>query len=250
MTENSRLNQDDIEKGLISLGLSNGMAVEVHSSLSSFGNVEGGAKTIIESLMNMVGETGALIMPTFPLSASIPLTDTEIKRGITIKFKVLAPNSTEKSCMGVVADTFRLLPGVVTGEGPHRVSAWGHDAKTHAKGFSHLMNEDGWALLLGVDIHRLTSMHYCEENLPDKIRAIFTASGDILDEYPSDQWYVETGKPIVDAWGKIQTEADRRGFIRHNQIGKSHCMFFKVRKITGLYKAALDTDPFGLYELK
>ncbi len=43
----------EIKKGLQDIGLSSGMSVEVHSSLSSFGYVEGGAATIVSSLMEI-----------------------------------------------------------------------------------------------------------------------------------------------------------------------------------------------------
>ena len=244
------LTQRDIEDGLRALGLSKGMAVEVHSSLSSFGHVVGGALAVIRGLMNVVGESGALIIPTFPMSPPLPLTKQEKMRGITLKIRIFSPDSDEKSAMGIIPDTFRKLPGVITGKGLHRVSSWGRNAEEHSKGFTHLIETDGWALLLGVDIHRLTSMHYREDALPDEIRSIFSPSEDILRDYPQDRWYVETGEPPVDAWGKIQTEADGRGLIRHYRIGNSECMLFRVRQVIDIYDHALKTDPFGLYELR
>jgi len=47
--------KSDIESGLLKLGVKVGMVVEVHSSLHSFGYVDGGAKTLIEALMQVVG---------------------------------------------------------------------------------------------------------------------------------------------------------------------------------------------------
>jgi aminoglycoside N3'-acetyltransferase len=48
----------DIENGLRELGLRRGDVVEVHSSLSSFGWVEGGAATAVDALMAVVGIYG------------------------------------------------------------------------------------------------------------------------------------------------------------------------------------------------
>lgn len=45
------------------MGLKPGMEIEVHSSLSSFGNVVGGAETVIEALMECVTEQGSIFMP-------------------------------------------------------------------------------------------------------------------------------------------------------------------------------------------
>lgn len=39
------------------------MEIEVHSSPSSFGNVAGGAETVIEALMECVTEQGSIFMP-------------------------------------------------------------------------------------------------------------------------------------------------------------------------------------------
>ena len=53
---------DDLQK----IGLKNGDSVLVHSSLSKIGFVEGGAKTVIDALSEVISETGTLLFPTFP----------------------------------------------------------------------------------------------------------------------------------------------------------------------------------------
>ena len=108
------LTQKDIEAGLRELGLRRGDAVEVHSSLSSFGWVEGGATTVIEALMSVVGKEGALVMSAYPVSPPIPLTEEEEARGITWKVRLLDLNSDEKTGLGAVADAFRKRPDVIT----------------------------------------------------------------------------------------------------------------------------------------
>ena len=45
------------------LGMHEGMAVMVHTSLSSIGYVCGGAQTIIEALIETVGLSGTAMMP-------------------------------------------------------------------------------------------------------------------------------------------------------------------------------------------
>lgn len=42
--------KEDIKAGLMRLGLKKGDTVGVHSSLSSFGHVDGGADTVIDAL--------------------------------------------------------------------------------------------------------------------------------------------------------------------------------------------------------
>lgn len=46
------------------VGLEKGDAVMVHTSLKRMGYVCGGAQTVIEALMEVVGENGTIMMPT------------------------------------------------------------------------------------------------------------------------------------------------------------------------------------------
>ena len=97
----------DLLNGFKQLGIQKGMSLEVHSSLKSFGYVEGGAKTVIDALIESVGQDGGIVMPSHLVSKRLPLTKEDLKNGLTCKMKVLAPDSDEPSGVGVIADTFR-----------------------------------------------------------------------------------------------------------------------------------------------
>ena len=63
--ENRKLvTKTDIIRGLQEVGLTAGDHVMVHASLSSLGFVCGGAQTVIEALLEVVGEEGNILMPT------------------------------------------------------------------------------------------------------------------------------------------------------------------------------------------
>lgn len=244
------LGMDDLVKGLRSLGVDAGMGLEVHSSLSSFGRVEHGAAMVIEALQACVTPQGAVVMPAFRLSKLLALSEAERARGLLRKIRILEPDSVEPSGMGVIADHFRRLPGVVTGEGVFRVSAWGAEAERHAQeGFTYLHACDAYGLLLGVDIYSLSSMHYVEGEMPVAIRQIFEPPAEVARDYPPEQWLVETGEAPVKAWYKIQDQAFARGMIREAKIGNARCMLFKLNEVIGLYREALASDPLGLYGL-
>lgn len=238
-----------IIKGLKSLGIKPGMALEVHSSLGSFGHVSGGEETVIDSLIECVGNEGAIVMPSFLLSKSLELTPVDIKNGLTFKAKALDPNLNQPSEMGVIADTFKNRNDVLTGTGRHRVSSWGKNKEINSKGFHNLIDNNQWALLIGVDIYRLTSMHYVEKHLPQEIREIFQAPEKLYKIYPKEKWYIETGVPKVKAWYKIQDMAYKNESIKEAFIGKSKCMFFKINDVVRLYETELIRNPFGLYGL-
>ena len=246
------LTQKDIEAGLWRLGLSQGDAVEVHSSLRNLGWVEGGAPTVVDALMNVVGENGALVMSAYPVSLPLPLTEQEKARGILTKVQIFGEDYSGKTGMGAIADEFRHRPGTVLGTGVHRVCAWGRDAARHSQeGYGYLLEIDGWVLCLGVDIHRCSSMHQAEVKvgIPEAITKHFKVPEDIRRDYAAD-FYIQYGSTPDDAWGKVQDEADRRGLIKRRRIGRAECISFKARAVVGIYEEALRTDPFGLFGVK
>jgi aminoglycoside 3-N-acetyltransferase len=247
------LTQKDIVDDLKRLGLERGIAVEVHSSLGSIGFVEGGAPTVINALMEVVGKEGAIVMSAYLVTPLIPLTEEEKRQGITAKVRKLDENSDCKTGMGVIVDTFRKLPNTYLGKGINRVCAWGHNAKAHRQGYEYLLSIDGWVLLIGVDIHRCSCMHTAEDKveLPKEMDGYFQLPEEIQQQYPAADWYVEyqaPHKPIPeDAWGKVQIEAERRGLIRRGHIGKAECMLFKGKPVVAIYEEFLLTDPFDLF---
>lgn len=244
------MQKTDFIKAFKSIGIQNGMALEVHSSLSSFGYVEGGAETVIEALLECVGETGSIFMPALRLSLPMELSKEDKSMGITVKIKVL-PADAPRTDMGIIADTFRQRSDVITGEGIIRTSGWGRHAKEAAKsGLDYVIHHGGKALLLGVDIYKLTAMHYVEDVMPQEISDIFKPSEEVRKKYPSDEWFIETGEPPVKAWYTIQDMAYQKGIIQEEYIGKCKYMFFDIWDVVSLYKKELENNPFKLYGLE
>src|SRR3712207_4214212 len=101
----------DIRTALGSLGLGQGDTVLVHSALSSLGQVEGGAKGLVQALLDLLGPAGTLVVPTLP-SVTEPF-DPE----------------TSPSTVGRVSEVVRLWPGALRSRHPtHAVSAVGAQA--------------------------------------------------------------------------------------------------------------------------
>ena len=238
----------EMEEGLKKLGIRAGMPLEVHCALGQFGRVEGGAATVIEALMNVLGRDGAIVMPSFRLSENLPLDETDRQLGLVCKIRIL-PEDAEKTGMGVVSDTFRKRQDVITGKDVFRMSAWGKDAQKHAQGLHHLIEMDGWALLAGVDIYRLSAMHYVEDVLPGAVRERFAVSAEARARYPEGEWLVEAWAPEAKPWYTIQNAAYEKGLIRDGMIGNAKCMLLRVRPVIALYRQALLKDPLGLYGL-
>ena len=85
--------------------------------------------------------------------------EAEHARGIGWKVRILDPDTRERTGLGAVSDTFRWRTDVTCSTGLFRMCAWGQEAASHSQGYKHLLDVDGWVLLIGVDIYRCSSMH-------------------------------------------------------------------------------------------
>ena len=242
--------KQELKKALLDLGVSKGMTLEVHSSLSSFGNLEGGAMTVIDTLKELVTEEGSIFMPALRLSRELPLTEADKKLGITVKIKVLEPDA-PKTAMGIVADTFRKLQDTFTGRDTISTSGGGnHGKEALTSGLDYPIHNGGKALLLGVDIYKLTAMHYVESATPEEINRKFEPGDKINKKYPPSEWFIEAGHPPVKAWYTIQKMAYEKGLIKETKIGECKVMFFDIWDVVSIYENELKKNPFELWGMK
>ena len=244
------LTYENLVNAFHNIGIESGTITEVHSSLKSFGYVEGGAETVISALKDVVGSDGSIFMPALRLSPELPLTDGDKKLGITVKIQIL-PEERERSAMGIIADTFRMQSNTVTGAGIFQISGWGNYAVEAAKGgLDYAIHNNGMALLLGVDIYKLTAMHYVEDAIPNEINKMFAHGTEVNEVYPQDEWIVETKQPPVKHWYTIQDMAYEKGLIKDGYIGKCKYMYFNIWHIVSLYKQELENNPYKLYGIE
>ena len=243
-----KLTRNDICNGLFKLGVREGMDLEVHSSLSSLGYVEGGALSVISALKEAVGQQGSIFMPALRLSKDLPLNAFDRANGLLRKIKVLSDKEPH-SAMGIVADTFRLMPDTKVGTGTFAAAAWGKHAQKVNSMFQYLIEHNGKAVMIGVDIYSLTAMHQVENYLPAQITRIFKSPElDLI--YDPNKWFVEDGEAPQKAWYKIQDMAMKNGFIKQSTIGNAKCMLIDLPETIGLYRKELIEHPFELYGLK
>ncbi|WP_053220055.1 aminoglycoside N(3)-acetyltransferase [Virgibacillus senegalensis] len=163
------------------LGLTEGMVVIVHSSLSSLGWVCGGPIAVIQALMDTVGISGTIVMPaqtgenSDPSSWERPPVPKEWWQIIREEMPAFDPAVTPTRGMGAIAEAFRSFPGVKRSNHPtYSFSAWGKHAaeileeQPLAEGFGEtsplakIYQLDGFILLLGVEHDSSTSLHLAE----------------------------------------------------------------------------------------
>lgn len=244
------MTKQELVEELKKIGLKEGMEIEVHSSLGSLGYVEGGAETVIDALMECVTDRGSIFMPSLCFGPELELTQEDKDMGITVKIKIL-PEDEPRTAMGVIADTFRQRSDVVTGKGMIRTAGWGLHAKEAAKGgLDYVIRNGGKALLLGVDIYKLTAMHYVEDAMPKEISDLYEPTEAVLRKYPPEEWIIECGNPPVMPWYTIQDMAYEEGLIKDGYIGTCKYMFFDIWEVVNLYRKELETNPFKLHGLE
>ncbi len=240
----------EFKDALIKLGIKKGMTLEVHSSLSSFGRLEGGAETVIDTLKEIVTSEGSIFMPALRLSKEIPLTEEDKKLGLTVKIKILPPEA-ERTAMGIIADTFKRMPGTFCGPDFISTAGWGKHGEEAVKGgLDYAIHNGGKALLLGVDIYKLTAMHYVEGYTPDDIKSAFASSEKVNKIYQPNEWFTECGHPPVKAWYTIQKMAYEKGLIKETMIGNCKTMFFNIWDVVSIYENELKNNPYKLWGMK
>jgi aminoglycoside 3-N-acetyltransferase len=161
------ISTNEIRNDLVQLGLPSGARVLVHSSLSSFGHVEGGAHAVIDALIGAVGESGTVVVPTLTATAAHnpnnpPVFDPE----------------NDECWTGRIPETFRRRPEAIRSLHPtHSVAAIGADAEELTKDHTFSISpcdekspfgkiassSNGYVLLIGVDYESVTTFHHVEE---------------------------------------------------------------------------------------
>lgn len=226
---------EDIKTAFRDAGIKKGQTIMVHTSLSSLGYVCGGAQSLIEALMECVGEEGTIMMPTQSWKNLDPATGvyweepeewwSAIREYMPAYDKRITPTNT----MGAVPEMFHQWPGTIRSDHPARsVAAWGRYAKylTENHDLSNIFGDgspigrlyelDGYVLLIGVGYDKNTSLHLADARA----------------DYPSKHTVVERSVIEVDGqrvWRDYETLAvDGEDFVK---IGEAFEQTGQVRHV-------------------
>ena len=160
----------DVKRAVEELGIQKGDTVLVHSSYTSLGKVENGAQDVIDGFVDVIGQEGTLVFPTFTQKNFAQAYDTW--------------HLDKHSDTGYLTNYFRKLDNVVrSDQATHSVAAMGKDAKRLTKTHGHTAKRYGdmgdtpfsqdspwekmyWSdakiVLLGVNFRKITFRHYAE----------------------------------------------------------------------------------------
>ena len=152
-----------LKKDLCEAGILPDDTLLIHSSMKKIGPVEGGADTVLDALMQYLGERGLLLFPTlsYHLNAKNP------------EFSV----SSTPTIVGILPELFRQRPGVVRSAHPtHSIAGFGKDARSFLAGheffdtpcapkspWGRLMERNAKIAFIGTGIVCNTFLHGIEE---------------------------------------------------------------------------------------
>ena len=239
----------DLLLGLRDLRLADAPVI-VHSSLKSFGQVEGDAGTVVSTLAAVFD---TVIVPTFTYKTMItPLTGPE-NNGITYgslqdqnqMAEFFTLRTPVDPLMGTIPEMFRKHPRAKRSNHPIQSFAGINAPKIlaaqtmtdHFAPLGLLEKADGWALLLGVDHTVNTSIHYAEKLAGRRqfIRWALTPKG--VMECP--------GFPGCSA-GFQAIAADMEKFTRQVQIGGALVQAVPLKMLFKVVVARIIKDPLAL----
>ncbi len=156
------LSRKEIVQGLRQTGLKSGDVVLVHSAMRTFGAIEGGAETVVSALLEVLGQRGTLIVPTFTLVHEAE------------QDPVIDP-SKDPSEMGVITETVRLRPDALRCTAfRHSFAAVGHRAPVFTdidpalspfdlrSSFGVMLALNTQILICGMTYDASTSHHFAE----------------------------------------------------------------------------------------
>jgi aminoglycoside N3'-acetyltransferase len=147
-----------LARNLRDLGVQPGGVLLVHTAFSRVRPLEGGPQALIEALLAAVGADGTLVMPSMADDDEVPFD------------RAASPCR----AVGIVADTFWRMPGVLRSDSPHAFAAHGPHAaaitRPHPVDIPHGVDSppgrvhalDGQVLLLGVGHDANTTVHVAE----------------------------------------------------------------------------------------
>ena len=240
-----------IRAGVRELGLS-GLPLEVHSSLGSFGRVEGGAGTFVDALL---AEGCTIVVPTFTLPSYLvePPDAMRLERnGIDYESfgtagggnRVFTPETNDvNATMGAIPAEVLARAERVRGSNPLcSFAALGPLADRVQEQrpldvyapLRILAAKNGWALLVGVDLRSLTLLHLAEEKAG---RRLFRRWANGPDGKPME---VEVGSCSN---GFLNLEPILRALARETLVGESRWTAYPAREALAAAAEAIRADP-------
>ncbi|MBS4202058.1 AAC(3) family N-acetyltransferase [Bacillus sp. FJAT-49732] len=220
------------------VGIKEGMVLVVHTSLRNIGYIEGGPEVVIESLLEILGDEGTLVMPS-----------------MTSGDELFDPKTTPTEGMGIVAETFWRMPSVLRSVHPNSAfAAYGKYASEivaehpidQPEGIKSPIGKvyqlDGRILLLGVSHDSNTTIHLAESLNDVPYRTYSTVL--ISNNGKIEKIEVPIINHCCQNFKKMESLLKEEGYLTVGTIGNGVCQFMKARDVVEVASTQLKKNPY------
>lgn len=243
------MTQSQIATGLRDLGLQPGDVVLIHSAMRTLGHVEGGANSVVEALLDVIGERGTLVAPTFTFIHE-PEDD-----------PIIDP-ATDKSEMGAITEAVRLHPDALRSTAyRHSFAAIGRRAHVITdvdpslsvfdirSSFGVMLALNTKVLLLGVNYSNSTSHHFAEwlcevpyRHTIDMNVKVRRSDGSIVQQPMIDYQPFGYGGSQHTDFNRLGQIQEDRGTVSIGAIGNSVVRLFSQRDLVDIAQEEAEKD--------
>lgn len=232
--------KQDIVDGLREVGLAAGDTVIVHSSLSSFGEVEGGADTVVDALLEVLTDKGTLLVPTFNYEPGVFDPDTtpsvvgKITEAVRARPNALRSKHPTHSITGIGPLTEAII------EGHEKVNPFGRGSALWKA-----VQVGAKILQLGVTHTSNSTIHVAEEmaKVPylerQRYVGIKLPNGKVI-----HKWIRRPG--CSQGFNKLDEPLLERGAIKEVMIGNCKARLMSARAVVDAAVEMLKADPTSL----
>ncbi len=249
--EKTIVTQEDIVRGLREIGLAAGEIAIVHSSLSSMGWVEGGARTVIDAFLEVLDPArGTLVVPT--------LCQKDLERRFYTWDIKRSPSD-----VGAITEAGRLHPDAIRSDHPtHSVAAigaraeeitaghaeahgrpspWGPAAFGFGSPWEKLYELDAHYLFLGVTTSCNTIGHFAQAEFMRRVLEQAGAARAALED--EVQGWEHPGVWPMFGFAVCEEWLQAKGAMRYAQIGEATLRATRARVNVDTIIEKLETEP-------
>lgn len=230
--------KDSLKENLREMGLLSSDAIMIHSSMKSIGEVENGADTVVDALMEYFSD-GLLMMPTHTWAQ------------MSEDYNVFDPEN-EPACVGILPNLFMKREGVVRSLHPtHSMAVCGKEAKeyilkeetcttpcTPGGCWDRLKDVHAKILLVGVNHIKNTYIHSVEEvfDVPERLTQKPVAfrikmPDGVLKEVSVHRHYNPYTAHISESYDKLTQAFYETGAAKKVKFGDAECILCEAKKI-------------------
>ncbi len=235
------------------LGLQEGDCVLVHSSYKSLGPIIEGPKTVIDAIIEVIGEEGTLIVPTFNFAfckgEAFDVRSTPSQMGILTELVRQHPDS-HRNMHPIYSFAFLGKHGSELGKLRYK-SSYGADSV-----FGKLRELNGKIMIIGLSYNKsMTFFHHIEEMEGCDYRYFKSFAGTVTDwegrtyQDTFTMFVRDLDKGVVTAVDPMGKVLEDQGAVSKKNIGEATVRLMKANDVYRITSREMKRNPKLLYQI-